>query len=99
MKKSEDTSLKMDRKPLTEEALSSRIYRVQAGQYRTREEAEQAAERLCREGGQAFVYRIRVGKISSRPVQGRPFFWDPAQPHKNFQAASVLSCTCRRGML
>ena len=86
MKKAEDTSLKEDRKPLTEEALSSRIYRVQAGQYRTREEAEQAAERLCREGWKAFV-------------QGRPFFWDPAQPHKNFQTAFVLSCTCRRGML
>ena len=52
MKKAEDTSLKEDRKPLTEEALSSRIYRVQAGQYRTREEAE----RLCREGWKAFVY-------------------------------------------
>lgn len=56
MKKAEDTSLKEDRKPLTEEALSSRIYRVQAGQYRTREEAEQAAEQLCREGWKAFVY-------------------------------------------
>ena len=56
MKKAEDTSPRESRKPLAEEARFSRIYRVQAGQYRTLEEAEQAADRLCREGWKAFVY-------------------------------------------
>lgn len=56
MKKMDELSPREHPEPLAEAPLSSRIYRVQAGQYRTLEEAEQAAEQLRREGWKAFAY-------------------------------------------